>query len=86
VSTTTLTREAILAFVSERLVGVGVPADQIVPEANLESLGLDSLDRTDIVQTVRRHFGIDVWVADFADAPDTVGAHLDIMCAKAGIQ
>lgn len=85
-SGTTYTRESILEFVSTGLVSLGADAGQIVPAADLDSLGLDSLDIVDLLQSIRRHFGIEVRPADFVNVPNTVEAHIDVICDKGGIQ
>ncbi len=63
----------------------GLPRARIVPEAQLESLGVDSLALIEIVFELEDEFGvrIDVDASHFKTVGDVVG-HLDMLLAQRG--
>jgi len=57
---------------------------QLVPEADLGTLGIDSLDMLELFFKIEERFGIKIW----NDVPSTLGtvqdvvAYIDELCAK----
>ena len=84
-TTDTLTRDSIGNFVLEILVSMGVEANNITDESNLEDLGLDSLDVVDLIRAVRKQLMIQIAAADF-EKVETIKQAVTVIADKAGIQ
>ncbi|MCH0539690.1 acyl carrier protein [Streptomyces sp. MUM 203J] len=80
----TLDRATIEKFLTEALVELGVETSDVVPEAALDDLEIDSLDMVELAQAVRKDLGIPVRIKDF-DGLETVGQILALCHEKAGL-
>ncbi|SFL34366.1 acyl carrier protein [Streptomyces pini] len=81
----TLDRKAIETFVADALVDLGVDRSDIVVDASLDDLEIDSLDMVELSQSIRRDLDIPVKPKDF-DEVETVGQVLKVCCEKAGCE
>jgi acyl carrier protein len=71
-----MTEEAkIIALVAEQL---GVPVEKVTRDTTLESLGVDSLDRIEIVMKLEEEFSVQINDRD-AESFMTVGNIIDYM-------
>ncbi|MCP9956114.1 MULTISPECIES: acyl carrier protein [Streptomyces] len=78
-------RAAIEKFVHDALVELGVDEADIVPDAALDDLEIDSLDMVELAQTIKRDLGIPVKPKDF-DGLDTVGQVFELCRERAGLE
>lgn len=81
---TTHSRDSIDTFVRTLIQEMGVDASEISDDANLEDLGLDSLDVVELSQGVKKQLLIPVAPGDFADV-ETVSDAVTLIAAKAGL-
>ncbi|MEV7186357.1 acyl carrier protein [Kitasatospora sp. NPDC093102] len=81
----TLDRTAIEKFVVDALVDLGVEREDIVDDAALDELEIDSLDMVELSQSIRKKLGIPVKPKDF-DQLYTVGEVLALCRRKAGLE
>ncbi|MBE3008773.1 acyl carrier protein [Microbispora sp. NEAU-D428] len=80
----TLTRETIDQFVFDAMTKLGVEPSEITVDASFDDLGLDSLDVTELGQSVKREYGVDLSPRDLEDAL-LVREALAVIYAKAGL-
>jgi acyl carrier protein len=80
---TEITRDTITAFVRDMIVEMGVDATEITDSANLEDLGLDSLDVVELSQGVKKQLMVLVAPGDFADV-ETIADAINLIADKAG--
>lgn len=80
---TEITRDTITAFVHDMIVEMGVDATEITDSANLEDLGLDSLDVVELSQGVKKQLMVLVAPGDFADV-ETIADAINLIADKAG--
>ncbi|MFC8952488.1 acyl carrier protein [Streptomyces sp. NPDC012693] len=78
-------RTAISTFVTDALIELGVDRSDIVPDAALDDLEVDSLDMVELSQSIKRDLGIPVKPKDFDDV-ETFGQLLNVCCTRAGIE
>jgi acyl carrier protein len=78
----TVTKEQISERVTEALVELGADRDQIKPDAEFESLELDSLDLVELAQIVEEEWGVEITAKDM-EGLKTVGQSIDLVAAKA---
>jgi acyl carrier protein len=64
---TAVTEAMIEQVVSDSLERFGAPPEEIVREANLKELDIDSLDLAELAQIVEEHFGVELKSSDVAD-------------------
>ncbi|MFI6446046.1 acyl carrier protein [Kitasatospora sp. NPDC050543] len=81
----TLDRTAIDNFIIDALVELGVERSDIVDDAALDELEVDSLDMVELSQSIRKQLGIVVKPKDF-DKLYTVGEVLALCRQKAGLE
>jgi len=81
---TTHTRDTIDMFVRTLIQDMGVDATEINDDANLEDLGLDSLDVVELSQGVKKQLSIPVAPGDFADVV-TIADTVALIMTKADI-
>lgn len=74
----TITRDQIEARMSEALVEFGADADQIQPDADFESLDVDSLDLVELAQIVEEEYGVQMTGEDMKTLT-TVGSAVDFV-------
>ncbi|WP_441250869.1 acyl carrier protein [Kitasatospora sp. McL0602] len=82
---TTLDRTAIEAFITDALVELGVSPDDIVADAALDDLEIDSLDMVELSQSIKKQLALPVKPKDFDDI-DTIGQLLKLCWSKAGLE
>jgi acyl carrier protein len=70
--------ETVKARIVEALVDFGAEEEDLVPEARLEDLEIDSLDLFELGQILRKEFGITVSPDEFEQI-ETLGQALDLM-------
>ncbi|MFE9358457.1 acyl carrier protein [Streptomyces olivaceoviridis] len=80
-----LDHAAIEKFVKDALVELGVDEADVVPEAALDDLEIDSLDMVELAQTIKKDLEVPVKPKDF-DGVDTVGQVLGLCYQKAGLE
>ena len=78
----TVTKEQIQERVTEALVELGAEKDQIKPDAEFESLDLDSLDLVELAQIVEEEWGVEITAKDM-ETLKTVCQALDIIAERA---
>ncbi len=78
----TVTKEQIQERVTEALVELGAEKDQIKPDAEFESLDLDSLDLVELAQIVEEEWGVEITAKDM-ETMKTVGQALDLIEQRA---
>ena len=79
----TATREEIEQRVFQALEEFGAEPDQIGPDAEFESLDVDSLDLVELAQIVEDDYGVQLKGEDM-EGLKTVGEAVDLVVAKAG--
>ncbi|AXH93310.1 acyl carrier protein [Micromonospora aurantiaca] len=64
--------EAVRRVVHEVITEIlpAVPGDRIPGDAHLRDLGADSIDRVEIILTLRERLGVDEPLGSFSDLPD----------------
>ncbi len=77
-------RDSIDTFVRTLIQDMGVEASEISESANLEDLGLDSLDVVELSQGVKKQLLIPVAPGDFANVV-TIADAVTLIAEKAGI-
>ncbi|MGW3626422.1 acyl carrier protein [Streptomyces sp. NPDC000880] len=80
-----LDRTAIETFITDAIVELGVEREDIVPDAALDDLEIDSLDMVELSQNIKKDLGIAVKPKDF-DQLETVGQVLKVCLQKAGLE
>ncbi|HZG05808.1 MAG TPA: phosphopantetheine-binding protein [Streptomyces sp.] len=81
----TLDRTAIEKFVTDALVDLGVDREDVLPDAALDDLEIDSLDMVELSQNIKKDLEIPVKPKDF-DGIETVGQVLGLCYRKAGLE
>jgi acyl carrier protein len=84
VSSSIVTRESIDAFVVDSIAEFGADRELITPAATFDDLEIDSLDLVELIQAVKKEFGIQLRPREF-DETRTVAGALDIIYRAAGI-
>jgi acyl carrier protein len=78
-------RSEILEALKEHLVGRGVDAEKVTPEADLQKdLGLDSLDTVEMTVGLEDRFGIEIPDEELEDVR-TVNDAIDLIEQKAAV-
>jgi len=70
------------AFVYESLEIFGVEREEMVPEATLEDLSIDSIDLVELGQLLVERFGVSLETSEFRDVK-TLGEAMQIITSKA---
>ena len=78
----TVTKEQIQERVTEALVELGADKDAIKPEAEFESLDVDSLDLVELAQIVEEEWGVEITGKDM-ESLKTVGQAIDLVEQRA---
>lgn len=79
------TREEIFGVVKDHLVGRGLDAAAVTPEADLvNDVGLDSLDVTELTLGLEEHFGIEIPDEDL-EGLRTVNDAVDLVERKVAV-
>lgn len=78
----TVSKEQIQERVTEALVELGADRDAIKPEAEFESLELDSLDLVELAQIVEEEWGVEITAKDM-ESLKTVGQAIDLVEQRA---
>jgi acyl carrier protein len=78
---TTVTREQVEERVTAALVEFGAEPDQISPDAELESLDVDSLDLVELAQIVEDDYGVQLKGEDM-EGVTSVRQAVDLVLAK----
>jgi acyl carrier protein len=78
---TTATRQEIEQRVSKALEEFGAEPDQIKPDAEFESLDVDSLDLVELAQIVEEEYGVQLKGEDM-EGIKTVGQAVDLVTSK----
>lgn len=78
---TTVTRDQVEERVTAALEEFGAEPDQIKPEAEFESLDIDSLDLVELAQIVEDDYGVQLKGEDM-EGVTTVGQAVDLVLAK----
>ncbi|QMU78054.1 acyl carrier protein [Streptacidiphilus sp. PB12-B1b] len=81
----TLDLTTIETFIVDALVELGVERSDIVEDAALDELEIDSLDMVELSQSIKKQLGIPVKPKDF-DQLYTVGEVLALCRQKAGLE
>jgi acyl carrier protein len=76
------TTDQIEKVITDSLVTFGADADQISPDATLESLDIDSLDLAELSQIIEEQFGVELTSSDVAEIK-TVGDAIRIVAERA---
>ena len=79
----TANKEQIEARMTEALESFGADRDQIKPEADWESLDIDSLDLVELAQIVEEEYGVKMREEDMKELK-TVGDAVDFVAERAG--
>ena len=79
--TTTVTRDQLEQRVFSALEEFGAEADQIGPDADLESLDVDSLDLVELAQIVEDEYGVKLGAEDL-EGIKTVRQAVDLVMSK----
>lgn len=79
----TATREVIEGRVFQALQEFGAEADAIGPDADFESLDIDSLDLVELAQIVEDEYGVQIREEDL-EGIKTVGQAIDFVAERAG--
>lgn len=74
----TITRDQIEARMSDALIEFGADAAQIQPDADFESLDVDSLDLVELAQIVEEEYGVQITGEDMKTLT-TVGSAVDFV-------
>jgi acyl carrier protein len=74
--------EAVKSRIVEMLVDFGAEEEDLVPEARLEDLEIDSLDLFELGQVLKKEFGIWVPPEEF-EGVETLGQALDLLMGEA---
>lgn len=74
--------EALKTRIVAALVDFGAEEEDLVPDARLEDLEIDSLDLFELGQILRKEFGISVSADDF-EGVETLGQAIDVMMESA---
>ncbi|WP_234285348.1 acyl carrier protein, partial [Streptomyces venezuelae] len=77
-------RTAIATFVTDALIELGVDRSDIVADAALDDLEVDSLDMVELSQSIKRELGVPVKPKDFDDV-ETFEQLLNVCCTRAGL-
>jgi acyl carrier protein len=80
---TTVTREEIEQRVFKALEEFGAEPDQISPDAEFESMDVDSLDLVELAQIVEDEYGVQLKGEDM-EGIKTVQQAVDLVMSKAG--
>jgi acyl carrier protein len=80
---TTVTREQIEQRVYKALEEFGAEPDQISPDAEFESMDVDSLDLVELAQIVEDEYGVQLKGEDM-EGIKTVRQAVDLVMSKAG--
>ena len=80
---TTATREQIEARVFQALEEFGAESDQISPDAEFESLDVDSLDLVELAQIAEDDYGVQIKGEDM-ESIKTVGQAIDLIVERMG--
>ena len=78
---TTVTREQIEQRVFQALEEFGAEPDQINPDAEFESMDVDSLDLVELAQIVEDEYGIEVQDSDL-DKVETIGDVVELVSQR----
>ena len=78
---TTVTKDQIQERVVEALVSFGAERDAIRPDAEWESLDVDSLDLVEMAQIVEDEYGV-VLKGDDMEGVETVGDAVDLVLSR----
>lgn len=79
--TTTVTRDALEARVTDALVEFGAEREDLLPEASLETLDIDSLDLVELAQILEEEYGVEIRQED-AEGITTYGDVIDMIYRK----
>ncbi|MGH2715230.1 MAG: acyl carrier protein [Thermoleophilaceae bacterium] len=80
---TTVTREEIEQRVFKALEEFGAESDQITPDAEFESMDVDSLDLVELAQIVEDEYGVQLKGEDM-EGVKTVRQSVDLVMSKLG--
>jgi acyl carrier protein len=80
---TTVTREEIEQRVFKALEEFGAEPDQIMPDAEFESMDVDSLDLVELAQIVEDEYGVQLKGEDM-EGVKTVRQSVDLVMSKLG--
>jgi acyl carrier protein len=78
----TVTKEQIQEKLTEALVELGADKDAIKPDAEFESLEVDSLDLVELAQVVEEEWGVEITGKDM-ESLKTVGQAVDLVEQRA---
>jgi len=76
------TKDQIQERITEALVGFGADRDQIKPEADWESIDVDSLDLVELAQIIEEEYGVKMKEEDMKDLK-TVGDAVNFVAERA---
>ncbi len=79
--TTAVTRDALEARVTDALVEFGAEREDLLPEASLETLDIDSLDLVELAQILEEEYGVEIRQED-AEGITTYGDVIDMIYRK----
>jgi acyl carrier protein len=78
----TVSKEQIQEKLTEALVELGADRDAIKPDAEFESLDVDSLDLVEMAQIVEEEWGVEISGKDM-ESLKTVGQAVDLVAERA---